>query len=187
LRDSVGVRYAASEIFSARLQRAILGPYRGTDVRLADLLTIDRVRTDLDVRDKAAALRALAELFADAERGGHSVDDTVHALLEREALASTGVGSGVAIPHGRLTGLDKTVASLAIAPKGLEFEAIDGEPVHILVCILAPRDGGTHGASDHLKALARISRALRSELTRARLRESTSPQAALDALLHADA
>lgn len=155
-------------------------------MRLADLLTIDRVRTDLDVPDKAGALRALADLFANAERGGHSVDETVHALLEREALASTGVGSGVAIPHGRLTGLDKTVASLAIAPKGLEFDAIDGEPVHILVCILAPRDGGTHGASDHLKALARISRALRSELTRARLRESGSPQAALDALLQAD-
>lgn len=155
-------------------------------MRLADLLTIDRVRTDLHVRDKAGALRALAELFANPERGGHSVDETVHALLEREALASTGVGSGVAIPHGRLTGLEKTVASLAIAPEGIEFDAIDGEPVHILVCILAPRDGGTHGASDHLKALARISRALRSELTRARLRESGSPQAALDAILQGD-
>jgi nitrogen PTS system EIIA component len=155
-------------------------------VRLADLLHTDRVRTDLDLSDKASALRALAELFGDDERGGHSVEETVQALLEREALASTGVGSGVAIPHGRLKGLAKTVAAMAIAPRGIAFDAIDGEPVHIFVCILAPRDGGTHGASDHLKALARISRALRSESVRAALRTASSPAAALDALLEAD-
>jgi PTS system nitrogen regulatory IIA component len=86
-------------------------------------------------------------------------------LADREVVASTGVGSGVAIPHGRVDGLSTMRAALAICPKSVDFDAIDGEPVRILVAVLAPN----RHTGDHLKALARISRLLRDESVRMRL------------------
>jgi PTS system nitrogen regulatory IIA component len=145
---------------------------------LDQILQIDRVTTSLAATDKEGALRALAEMFP-----GLDVATVHHVLAEREALASTGVGSGVAIPHGRLSGIPAIQAALGICPDGVPFDAIDGRPVHIFVAILAPEQQ----SSQHLKVLARVSRVLRDPGTRERLIAAGSPEQAMDIVLGASA
>ncbi len=130
-------------------------------MRLSELLTAERIQTSLAVSSKAAVLDALAALLA---RGTDGVrpDEVARVLREREALASTGVGDEVAIPHGKLPGLKQLVGALALSREGIEFDAIDGKPVKIFVAILAPAGS----ASDHLRALARCSKLLRDARVR---------------------
>lgn len=130
-------------------------------MRLAEILSIDRVTTDFDAVDKTAALRAIAGIFA-ASDPSLAEDDVYDVLAAREQLASTGVGSGVAIPHGRLGALETMRAALAISRKGIEFDALDGAPARIFVAVLGPEKH----TGDHLKALARVSRVLRDESVR---------------------
>ena len=133
-------------------------------MRLSELLSRDRIDPALTATDKTAALESLAVLLA---RGASGVTATAIAkvLRDREALASTGVGDEVAIPHGKVQGLQKVVAAIALAPKGVEFDSIDRRPVKIFVAILAPEKS----ASDHLRALARCSKLLRDPRVRERL------------------
>ena len=98
-------------------------------------------------------------------RGGVSVADIERALLEREQLQSTGIGEGVAIPHGALPQLGEQVAALLIVPGGVEFQAIDDAPVSILFGVITPK----RATGEHLKTLARVSRLLRNRDFRARL------------------
>lgn len=142
-------------------------------MRLTELLTAARVRTELDSSDKQAALSAMASLLVgdgDAAR----TQEVLDALLAREQIASTGVGSGVAIPHGHLD-IDDVRMALAISPSGVPFETSDGEPVHILAAIVGPKGGlGTQ-----LRLLARTACLLRDRGIRARLRDAASPADAL--------
>lgn len=141
-------------------------------MKLADVLPEARVRIEERRLSKPELLRSLAALFLD-DRGGLSVDDgdsrpveeAFRALWDREILASTGVGSGVAIPHGRFAGVSEMRAALIVCPGGIDFSAIDGEPVRIVLGILAP----DRHTSDHLKALARVSRLLRDSSVRERI------------------
>ena len=126
-------------------------------MRLLDILSETRVRTHASAASKHAALRAVAELFA-AGPGKLHLDEVLSVLEEREQLASTGVGSGVAIPHGRLAGTDGLEAALLISPEGVPFDAVDGAPVHIIFAVIGP----AQRASDHLRVLARLSRILRN-------------------------
>jgi PTS system nitrogen regulatory IIA component len=133
-------------------------------MRLSEILAPERVIHRLEARDKTGALRAIARAFAGTDPRLDEAE-VLRVLLEREALASTGVGSGVAIPHGRLAALEGLVAALAVCPQGVPFDAIDGEPATILVAVLAP----LRHTGDHLKALARVSRMMRDDAARARL------------------
>lgn len=131
---------------------------------LGDLLHPDRVRIGLTLRDKEAALRAIAALLTMPE--GKANEETIYeVLMERERLASTGVGSGVAIPHGRYDGVADLRAAVAVCPTGVDFEAVDHLPVKILVGIIGPRSL----PQKHLAALAGVSRLLRDSGTRAAL------------------
>lgn len=131
---------------------------------LGDLLHPDRVRIGLTLRDKEAALRAIAALLTMPE--GKANEETIYeVLMERERLASTGVGSGVAIPHGRYDGVADLRAAVAVCPSGVDFEAVDHLPVKILVGIIGPRSL----PQKHLAALAGVSRLLRDSGTRAAL------------------
>lgn len=94
--------------------------------------------------------------------------DIVGAVMERERLGSTGVGNGVAIPHARIDGIDSVRAVFARLETSLEYDAIDDRPVDLIILLLAPKDAG----SDHLKALAQISRLMRREEMRTRLRQA---------------
>jgi PTS system nitrogen regulatory IIA component len=123
----------------------------------ADLLCKPATLACLDVADKPGLLAALAAHvapFAD-------VPETLilERVREREALGSTGFGQGAAIPHARISGLAKTMVVLARLATPLDYGALDGEPVDIVVLLLSPEGS----AGDHLKALARISRALRNK------------------------
>lgn len=148
-------------------------------MKLSDILTVERVEVRDGVADKPSALRALAELL---EGAAPQLDTaTITEVFEaREALASTGVGSEVAIPHGRAAGIESLVASAMILRDGVDFESIDGRPVHILIALLGPKN------LDHLKALHRVSRVLRSAATRERLKASQTGAAAFEVLLDAD-
>ena len=136
-----------------------------------DLLSPDGVIAGLKATSKKQALQELAarasRLTGLAER---VVFDT---LLERERLGSTGVGNGIAIPHGRLPGLTRLHGLFALADMPVEFDAIDDVPVDLIFVLLAPEGAG----ADHLKALARVSRLLRDRLMCEKLRATDDPDA----------
>jgi PTS system nitrogen regulatory IIA component len=150
-------------------------------MRLIDILSEERVTTHLKASSKDEALRALAQLFCDQDP---SLDpEGVHEVLaERERLASTGVGSCVASPHGRISSIEGLRAAMAISPEGIPFDAIDGAPVRIIIGVLAPQ----HHTGDHLRVLARISRLLRSSEVRERLLAASDPHAAFEVIARAD-
>ena len=131
---------------------------------LADLLHPERVLVDLTLADKEAALLAIASLLTMPEDSANA-EAVYEVLLERERLASTGVGSGVAIPHGRSDELDELRAAVVICPDGVDFEAVDDLPVRIIVGIIGPRSM----PQKHLAALAGVSRVLRDDAKRAAL------------------
>jgi len=149
-------------------------------MQVSDLFSQDRVALGCRLSGKDEALSELSALLAGDP--GPSTEEIVMALAERERLASTGVGSGVAIPHGRVAGLEGVRVAVMTCPAGVEFASVDGELVHILVGILAPQ----RRPSDHLKVLARVSRLLREESTRGELMRAQDP-AQLVALLTAAA
>lgn len=139
-------------------------------MRLAELLSVDRIDTALAVADKPSALRAMAALLA---RGAKELSEeaiTV-ALQSREDKASTGVGEGVAVPHGRIAGLEHLIAALAIAPSGVEFDSIDGRPVRIFVSVIAPE----RASGEHVRALAAIARLLHDAGARERILAASTP------------
>jgi PTS system nitrogen regulatory IIA component len=136
-------------------------------MRLTELLSEERVairhHDDTHALDKPATLRVLAGLLAP---GAHLDVATVDRVLtEREQLQSTGIGEGVAIPHGALPQLDTQFASLLIVPEGVDFAAIDGMAVNILFAVITPK----RATGEHLKTLARVSRLLRNKAFRDRL------------------
>jgi PTS system nitrogen regulatory IIA component len=148
---------------------------------LTDILTAQRVTTQLIASSKDDALSALADLFA-ADDPSLAASSVHEVLRERERLASTGVGSGVAIPHGRIGSIEQLRAALAISPTGIPFDAIDGAPVRIIVGVLAPQ----HHTGDHLRVLARVSRLLRSAHVREALLAAPDASAAFDVIVKAD-
>src|SRR5262245_10353572 len=136
------------------------------NMRLTDLLSLERVgikRANGDPFDKEKAIGLLAKLIGN--RDGVSIADIERALLDREQLQSTGIGEGVAIPHGALPQLTEQVAALLIVPDGVEFQAIDDAKVTILFGVITPK----RATGEHLKTLARVSRLLRNKDFRTRL------------------
>jgi len=146
-------------------------------MHVLDILSRDRVALSggsSRVRTKAEALRTLAELLArgDASLTAADIEDV---LVKREELQSTGVGSGVAIPHGSMDRLERIVGALLVCKEPIDFAAIDGEPVSILFAVVGPK----RSTGEHLKTLARVSRLLRDDGFRQRLVESDKPDDAL--------
>jgi PTS system nitrogen regulatory IIA component len=135
-------------------------------MRLTDLLSPERVgirHANGKGFDKNKAIALLASMFG--EHDGVTQEEIERVLLEREALQSTGIGEGVAIPHGALAQLKEQVAALLIIPDGIEFQAIDDAKVSILFGVIGPK----RATGEHLKTLARVSRLLRSKEFRAHL------------------
>lgn len=149
-------------------------------VMLAELLHPERVRVGLSFADKEGALRALSALLTLPE-GVANEEIVYEVLVERERLASTGVGSGVAIPHGRFDGFRELRAAVVICPGGVDFEAVDGLPVKIIVGIVGPRSM----PQKHLAALAGVSRVLRNDSKRTALLNAADDAEAYQALVDA--
>ena len=147
---------------------------------LTSILGGDAVDAALSVANKKALFQQLA--VAASRLTGIAAKDIVAALNERERLGSTGFGNGIAIPHGKLPGLDRVFGYFARLNAPIEFQSVDNLPVDLVFLLLSPTDAG----ADHLKALAGVSRALRDKQTLAKLRGARSKDA-IYALLAAEA
>jgi len=144
---------------------------------LQNSLTPLAVRAGLNVANKKSLFQNLASLSKQA----HGVDPhaVLDRLMERERLGSTGFGSGIAIPHGKIEGLTKVIAVCLRLARPIDFEAIDDLPVDLVFMLLSPADGG----AEHLKALAAVSRMMRDKEFVAKLRGAATDDA-LYALLN---
>ena len=143
---------------------------------LSDLLAPDAVLPTLKVNSKKQAIQELAAKAA--ELAGLPEREIFETLLQRERLGSTGVGNGIAIPHGKLPQLTRIYGVFARLSKPIDFESLDDQPVDLIFLLLAPENAG----ADHLKALARIARLLREPGLANKLRAS-GDQSALYAVL----
>jgi PTS system nitrogen regulatory IIA component len=151
-------------------------------MKVMDILARDAVILDLGVQTKREVLAEMANALAKVEPQIEA-DRLLEVLLEREALQSTGIGEGVAIPHGKMVGLDRLVASFARSHEGVDFEAIDGQPTHHFFLLVVPE----HSGGQYLKALARISRFFRDPTFRQRLSEVESLEDVIRAIEEEDA
>lgn len=151
-------------------------------VLLTELLRPDRIKIPLEATTKDGILEELVAVL-DGEISPEDREDVLRAVREREEVLSTGIGNGVAIPHGK----SATVPSLALAAgvtrQGVDFDALDGEPVNLFFLLVGPDSA----AGDHVKALSRISRLLRRESFRTRLLEASTPEEFYSILLEAEA
>jgi PTS system nitrogen regulatory IIA component len=145
-------------------------------MEIADLLTPESGIAKLRATSKKQALQELARRAA--EITGQSERAIFSTLMKRERLGTTGVGNGIAIPHGKLASLDRLHGMFARLEHPIDFDAIDDRPVDLIFLLLAPESSG----ADHLKALARVSRLLRDKTACAKLR-GTDDAEALYALL----
>jgi PTS system nitrogen regulatory IIA component len=142
-------------------------------MNIADFIAPDRIVLDLRVRDKAQLLRELATR-AEAVGGGGTSDAILAALLSREALGSTGLGKGFALPHARLEGLKQFVGLFARLARPIDYDAIDGSPVDLVFLLLMPPEAAGNG---NVGALAAVSRRFRDVDTVAHLRKADAAAA----------
>ncbi len=138
---------------------------------LPDLVAPNAIIPALKVNGKKQALQELSAKAA--ELSGLSERTIFEVLLQREKLGSTGVGNGIAIPHGKLPKLNKLFGLFARLDRPIDFEALDGQPVDLVFLLLAPEGAG----ADHLKALARVARLLRDPEIARKLRDSQNAEA----------
>ena len=126
-------------------------------MKLSDILNQNHVIPDLKAKDKKGVLAELVDVIVNSDPTLDK-NSLVKVLLERERLGSTGIGDGVAIPHGKFQGLRHPIISFGRSRKGLDFDAMDGEAVFLFFLLVAPEDS----ASIHLKALAKIAKIIKS-------------------------
>jgi PTS system nitrogen regulatory IIA component len=132
-------------------------------MKILDTLKEGAIIAELNATDKKAVLEELTGTLA--EGSGVGQEEMVRVLLERERLGSTGIGGGIAIPHGKLGLLQSLLMAFGRSREGVDFDAMDGKPAHLFFLLLAPEN--STGA--HLKMLARISRSLKNSVFRERL------------------
>ena len=151
-------------------------------MKIMDIVVKEAALLELEPGDKRSVLGQLARSLAGAVPEIDE-DRLLQVLLDREALQSTGIGEGVAIPHGKFPGLDRLLASFARSSPGTDFEAVDGQPTHLFFLLVVPE----HSGGQHLKALARISRFFRDASFRKRLLEARSVDEVFEAIGEEDA
>ncbi len=143
---------------------------------IADFLEEGAVCCELKGETKESVIRELVGLLVKANAiKEKEVPKLVQILLDREALGSTGIGQGVAIPHGKAPFVSRLVGAVGVSKRGMPFDSLDGEPAQIFFLLVAPEDS----AGPHLKALARISRLLKEKHFRDSLRASKDEKALL--------
>ena len=130
-------------------------------MKLTDILSEEHIVADLSARSKKGVIEELSNVLLKFEP---SLDKTklLEVLVERERLGSTGIGDGIAIPHGKMAGIEDLLLSFGRSSAGVDFDSLDGKPAHLFFLVVAPE----RSAGVHLKALARISRFLKSQSVR---------------------
>lgn len=150
-------------------------------MRLSELLNPNAVILRLKSRSKREALVEMVELL-EAAHGFSSQGEILKRVMAREAMMTTGIGNGIAIPHGKARSVDRMAAACALVPEGLDFESDDGQPVYLIALFVSPENA----AAAHVRVLANLSRLFKEESVRRILRESRSPEAFLQALRDAE-
>jgi len=152
-------------------------------MKIMDFLSPQAVSANIQATDKKGTIKELVSLLIksgeikEKDRG-----EVAKVLLEREALGSTGIGQEIGIPHGKFSGVKRLVGACAISRKGVDFESLDGEPVHIFFLLVAPEDS----AGPHLKALARVSRLLKDKFFRDILKDAKDEKALIKIIKQED-
>jgi PTS system nitrogen regulatory IIA component len=135
-------------------------------MKIMDFLSKDAIIVDLESADKKSAIIELVETLKKTKKI-KKTDEIIDVILEREKLGSTGIGQGVAIPHGKIDGLHEQIGVLGISHKGIEFNSLEGEPVHIIFLLVGP----VEVAGQHLKALSKISRLFKDKFLRQAIKD----------------
>lgn len=154
----------------------------GSQMVLTELLSPDRVKIPLSATDKRGLIEELADLVAEVAGVPEEAPTIREAVLEREAVLSTGIGGGVAIPHGKTTKVGDLVLVAGRTVRPVDFEALDSRPVQILMMLVGPESA----AGLHIKVLSRISRLLRQDALRERLLQAEDAQGFLSVLRDAE-
>ncbi len=139
-------------------------------MRLSDLLPTAQIRIGLRARTKNEAIAELVDLLP--LEGPDGRPEVVRAVLERESVLSTGIGRGVAVPHGKTAAVPRLMAAMATCPEGLAFDAVDGEPCRILFLLVSNPDA----SGPHIRALAQVARVLNQERAKRALAEARTPE-----------
>ena len=163
--------YLSSAAFVTQRRPELPDDVRTKFMLLTDLVAPGAIIPALKVNSKKQLLQELAAKAA--ELSGQSERTILEILQQREKLGSTGVGNGIAIPHGKLAKLTKLFGVFARLDRAIDFEALDGQPVDLVFLLLAPEGAG----ADHLKALARVARLLRDSEIARKLRNSRDAEA----------
>ena len=149
-------------------------------MKILDVLQKDAILPDLTSRDKKGVIE---ELVSPVIRIANvNQEDLVRVLMDRERLGSTGIGGGIGIPHGKLTGLESLILSFGLSRKGVDFESMDGRPTHIFFLLITPENS----TGLHLKLLARISKILKNDLFKAKLLKAADRDEIFDAIKEED-
>jgi len=149
-------------------------------MKILDVLQKEAILSDLASRDKKGVIEELVSAvtrIANVNR-----EDLVRVLMDRERLGSTGIGGGIGIPHGKLSGLESLILSFGLSRKGVDFESMDGRPTHIFFLLITPENS----TGLHLKLLARISKILKNDLFKAKLLKAADRDEILDAIKEED-
>lgn len=149
---------------------------------IADVLRKELAMLNLKAKSKADVIWELAERVTE-QYPNLSRDNLVSVLLEREKLCSTAVDEGVAIPHGKISGLSNIIAAFARSVEGIDFESLDGNPTYLFILLLAPESS----SGIHLKLLARISRMFKNPDFRSRLMEAQTEDELYNMIIEEDA
>jgi PTS system nitrogen regulatory IIA component len=143
-------------------------------MQLQDIIDPERIAYDIDVSSKKRALETISDILVKGGGGENLIShDVCESLIAREKLGSTGIGCGVAIPHGRLKNTDKTLAAFVKLHKGVDYDAIDNQAVDLIFALLVPENS----TEEHLHILAEIAEMFSNEEFRKQLRQANDPQA----------
>jgi mannitol/fructose-specific phosphotransferase system IIA component (Ntr-type) len=140
-------------------------------MRMSDFVVRDAIVPDLAATTKEGVIREMVESLRGAGYfKGADPEDIIKAILKRELLGSTGIGRGVAIPHTKHNSVNQLIGTVALSRPGVNFDSLDGEPVHVFVLLISPQDR----PGDHLRALENVSRSLRDDAFVRTLRQATT-------------
>ncbi|MEW6260435.1 MAG: PTS sugar transporter subunit IIA [Thermodesulfobacteriota bacterium] len=145
-------------------------------MKLSDVIRTETILMDLSAKEKVRAIQELAEPAA--KTGNVRLEEMIRVILERERLGSTGIGKGIAIPHGKLKGLREPILGFGISRNGVDFDSIDGLPVHLFFLLITPENApGTH-----IKLLSQIAKMMKNELVKNRLLQAQDARQVIDVL-----
>ena len=152
-------------------------------MKLLDFLNVDATIEDLSARDKAGAIKEMVERMVEAGTIKKAqAKSVVEALLDREKLGSTGIGRGVAVPHAKHRSIDRVMGLVGLSRSGVDFGAIDGEPVYVFFLLLSSREQ----SAEHLQALERIATVLRDDHFPKFLKQAKNKKELAELLAEAD-